>query len=90
MENIKRSYKTYLIVGITAFLLGAVAETVFLMAVLQKSMDHINWAYNHPKEVQWTIDRYNLFQQASNALFFQNEKDTGVTIIKPEGMLPKP
>ena len=31
------------------------------------------WTAEHPKEVEWTIQRYNTFQKAANDAFFEND-----------------
>ncbi|MBU6501155.1 MAG: hypothetical protein KGJ89_05305 [Patescibacteria group bacterium] len=44
------------------------------------------WAKDHPKEVDWAHARYDLYQKAAGMLYFQDEKGTGVTIVRPSDM----
>jgi hypothetical protein len=72
---------------IPVFLLGSAVSGIYYYHLITPQ---IRWAHDHPKEIQWTIDRYNLFQKASTMLFFEEEKGQGVTIVKPGDINPTP
>lgn len=84
MKNENLSHKNLAIyTGITFFLIGAFAQ-LFVLWIMSRSIQKEIWfTWTHPKEVEFARHRFELIQEASRRLYFEDYKMEGMTIIKP-------
>lgn len=78
-----RPWKAIVYSGITFFLLGASLQLGFLWVLSRSFRQELWFTWTHPKEVQFARERFELIQEASRKLYFEDYNMEGVTIIKP-------